>query len=143
MNKAGNHGCVMRSFIEDVVTNGQLHLIDELAHPDMVDEANQAFGGPPGRDGLVAHVIGFRKNISQPQIEIRAVVGSDSQVMAWWSFSGIHSGPWLGIKPTNEAFTAEVFSFFSLREGRIERYRLWLHAALNPPVTFDSRTANR
>ena len=103
----------MRSFLEDVVTSGQLDMINELAHPDMVDEANQAFGGPPGRDGLVAHVIGFRKNIGQPQIEIHEVVGGDSQIMAWWSFSGIHSGPWLGIKPTNEAFTAQVFSFFS------------------------------
>ena len=133
----------MRTFLEEVVTNGRLDLIETLAHSDVLDEANRAFGGPPGRAGLIAHVKGFRKNIGEPKIEIREIVGNDNQVMAWWSFSGIHSGPWLGIKATNQTFTAEVFSFFNLRDGRIDRYRLWLRADLDPPVTFDSRTGSR
>lgn len=44
------------TYLTDVVQGGQLDLIEDLAQPDMVDEANQAFGGPPGRAGLVAHL---------------------------------------------------------------------------------------
>ena len=131
---------LMRDYLDKVVAGGELTLLDHMAHADMVDEANAAFAGPPGRDGLIAHVKGFRKNVSQPEIRIHEIVGEASRVMAWWSFSGTHAGPWLGIEPTHAHFTANVFSFFALRNGLIERYRLWLQAELNPPVTFDSRT---
>lgn len=57
----------MTTYLTDVVQEGRLDLIEELAQPDMVDEANQAFGGPPGRDGLVAHVVGFRRNVDDFQ----------------------------------------------------------------------------
>ena len=87
---------LMRTYLEEVVNNGQLDLIDELAHRDVVDEANQAFNGPPGRAGLVAHVKGFRRNIDALDITITRIVGDDTTVMSWWSFTGIHAGPWLG-----------------------------------------------
>lgn len=45
----------------------------------MVDEANQAFGGPPGRAGLVAHVKGFRRNIEDLNIEIQNIVGNTDE----------------------------------------------------------------
>ena len=130
---------LMRVYLVDVVQQGKLELIDTLALPDMVDEANQAFGGPPGRDGLVAHVKGFRRHIEQPEVLIRRIVGNEQEVMAWWSFQGIHAGPWLGVEPSGKEISATVFSFFALQRGRIARYRLWLQASLEPPVTFDSQ----
>ena len=51
---------LMETYLEDVVANGRIELIEALARPDMVDEANQAFGGPPGRGGRVGQVSGGR-----------------------------------------------------------------------------------
>ena len=133
----------MHTYLHEVVARAKLNLIDELAHEDMVDEANAAFGGPPGRAGLVAHARGFLKHVQDVEVLVQQIVGNEQQAMGWWSFEGKLAGPWLGRKPTGERFGAEVFSFFDLREGRIERYRLWLHAALTPPVIFDSQTALR
>ena len=59
---------LMRTYLTEVVQGGRLELIEELAHADMVDEANQMFGGPPGREGLVQHVVGFRKYITDLKI---------------------------------------------------------------------------
>lgn len=133
----------MRTYLEEVVANGRLELIEELAHPDMVDEANQAFGGPPGRDGLVAHVKGFVRNIDDLHLTIERIVAGDQSVMAWWSFTGTHAGPWLGRPPTDEPLSATVFSFFDVVDGRISRYRLWLHAAFDQPVIFDTTRPGR
>lgn len=47
-------------------------------------------------------------------------------------------GPWLGRTPTGEAISGTTFSFFDLVDGRISRYRVWLHAVLDEPVVFDS-----
>jgi predicted ester cyclase len=65
------------------------------------------------------------------------VAGTDD-VMAWWSFTGTHVGPWLGRAPTGQEISGTTFSFFDLVDGRISRYRVWLHAELDEPVLFDS-----
>ena len=128
----------METYLSGVVADGNLALIEELARPDMVDEANQAFGGPPGRDGLVAHAVGFRRNIGDLQVTVDRIVAGDDNVMAQWSFTGKHIGPWLGRHPTDNDISGTVFSFFDLIDGRISYYRVWLLAQFDEPVVFDS-----
>jgi len=129
---------LMEAYLLEVVRNGRIEVIERLAQPDMVDEANQAFGGPPGRDGLVAHVVGFRRNVGDLQITIDRIIAGRDEVMARWSFTGKHVGPWLGRAPTGRDISGTVFSFFDLTDGRISRYHLWLHAVFDEPVVFDS-----
>ena len=129
---------LMQTYLIDVAGEGRVELIERLAQPDMVDEANAAFGGPPGRAGLVAHVVGFRRHIGDLSVTIDRIVAGDDEVMAWWSFTGTHIGPWLGRPATGREVTATIFSFFDLVDGRISRYRLWLHAVLDESVVFDS-----
>jgi len=132
----------MEAYLTEVVVNGRLELIEELAHPDMVDEANQAFGGPPGREGLVAHARGFGRNISDLKVSIDQIVAGTDEVMAKWSFTGKLVGPWLGSTPTGKEISCTAFSFFTIRDGRISFYRVWLHAMLDEPVIFDSSSPN-
>ena len=133
---------IMETYLNEVAKNGNLDLIDELAHEDMLDEANQIFGGPKGRDGFKAHVVGFQRNITDATLEIKEIVGGNKQAMAWWQFSGHHTGPWLGINPTGQKISGTVFSFFDITEGKIARYRLWLCAYLPQKVVFDTSTGN-
>lgn len=128
----------MEIYLTEVAAKGRLELIEAIAHPDMIDEANQAFGGPPGRDGLVAHVKGFRRYIGSPEYKIHQVVAGRDDVMAQWTFTGTHDGPWLGQPPTGNEISGTVFSFFTLTDGLISRYRLWLCAQFDKLVVFDS-----
>lgn len=129
---------LMTTYLLEVVALGRLELLEELATPDVVDGANQAFGGPAGRDGLVVHVKGFRRALGALHISVDRIVAGDGEVMAWWSFTGDHVGPWLGRAPTGAEISGTVFSFFDLVDGRISRYRVWLHAAFEEPMIFDS-----
>ena len=129
---------LMRTYLEEVVTQGRLELVEAMSQPDMVDEANQAFGGPPGRAGLVAHVKGFRRAVGELQVTVDRIVAADSAVMAWWCFAGVHVGPWLGRQPTGKPIRGTVFSLFDLVDGRISRYRLFLHAELPESVVLDT-----
>lgn len=133
---------LMRTYLEEVVARGRLELIEELTNADMVDEANQAFGGPPGRAGLVAHVKGFRRNIGELEVTVERIVAGDNSVVAWWSFTGLLTGPWLGRPPTGKPIRASVFSFFDLVDGRINRYRLFLHAEFPESVVLDTSRPN-
>ena len=67
---------------------------------------------------------------------------NDDSVMAWWSFTGTHEGPWLGQPPTDEPIEGTVFSLFELTGGRISRYRLWLHAGFQEPMVLDTSSSN-
>ncbi len=129
---------VMVTYLVEVGGKGRFDLIDEIAHPNMIDEANQAFGGPPGRAGLVAHVKGFQKNLSEITSDIHQIVGGEDHVMAHWSFTARHTGPWLRRAPTGEMISANVFSFFTLKDGLICRYRLWICAEMDERIVFDS-----
>ena len=128
----------METYLIEVGQNARLDLIKNISQPDMIDEANRAFGGPAGRDGLVSHVKAFHRQIEEIKIEIKQIVGNESEVMAHWFFTGIHRGPWLGRKATGKEVSANVFSFFTLKSGLISYYRLWLYAMLDIPVIFDS-----
>jgi len=134
---------LMEVYLLEVGAKGRMELIEEIAHPDMIDEANQAFGGPEGRDGLVAHVEGFRRNVGDVEITIDRIVAGKDEVMARWSFTGKHVGPWLGRAPTGNEISGTVFSFFDLTDGRISYYRLWLQAMFDVPVVFDSSKPQR
>ena len=129
---------LMETYLLEVVANGRLDLIEELANPDMVDEANQAFDGPKGRAGLIAHVKGFRRHIGDLSITIDRIVAGTDDVMAQWSFTGKHVGPWLGRAPTGKEISGTVFSFFHLKDGRLDRYGLWLCAHFDEPVIIDT-----
>ena len=128
----------METYLIEVGQNGRLELIETIAQPDMVDEANRAFGGPAGRDGLIAHVKNFRRQIGELKLEIKQIVGNENEVIAHWFFTGIHKGPWLGREATGKEISAHVFSVFTLKEGLISYYRLWLQAMLDKPIIFDS-----
>jgi predicted ester cyclase len=133
---------LMRTYLEEVVARGRLELIEELSSADMMDEANQAFGGPPGRAGLVAHVKGFRRNVGDLGVTVEHIVAGDNSVVAWWSFTGLLIGAWLGRPPTGKPIRGSVFSFFDLVDGRINRYRLFLHAEFPESVVLDTSRPN-
>ena len=132
---------IMHIYLHEVAIAERLALLDEIAAADVVDEANQIFGGPPGRSGLVAHVQGFQRNVQNCKIRVERIVGDRSEAMAWWSFTGIHSGPWLGKPATGAPVAGTVVSCFDVAEGLIMRYRLWLHAEfVDCSAVFDTTT---
>lgn len=138
MNANREPEALMRTYLEQVVAEGRLELLEAMTRPDMVDEANAAFGGPPGRAGLIAHAKGFRRHVTELRVDVQRIVAGTDEVMAWWSFTGLHSGPWLGRPPSGKPIRGSVFSFFDLVDKRISRYRLFLVAEFPELVLFDT-----
>jgi predicted ester cyclase len=129
---------IMRTYLEEVLANERLELIPEIANEDMVDEVTAGAGGPPGRDGLVAHVNSFFNAFSDRKITIRRIVANDDEVMAWWIGDGINSGDLGTMAATGQPLTGHAFSFFDIRDGKISRYRLFAYFGYDPPVAVDT-----
>lgn len=129
---------IMRTYLEEVLVNERLDLIPEIANEDMIDEVTAGAGGPPGRDGLVAHVNSFFNSFSDRKITIRRIVANDDEVMAWWTGDGIPTGNPGAVVSGRESLTAHAFSFFDIRDGKISRYRLFAYFGSEPPIAVDT-----
>ncbi|MDE0422389.1 MAG: ester cyclase [Gammaproteobacteria bacterium] len=66
---------VMRRYLTEVVAQGKLELIDELAAEDMVDHTQTI----PGRAGLVAHVKSFRERNRDVELNVERIIASDDE----------------------------------------------------------------
>ncbi|MCY3813614.1 MAG: nuclear transport factor 2 family protein [Gammaproteobacteria bacterium] len=71
---------VMRRYLTEVVAQGKLEVIDELAADDMVDHTQSI----PGKAGLVAHVTRFRERNKDVELTVERVIAW----MTKWSASG-------------------------------------------------------
>ncbi len=137
MSRAANEQ-IMRTYLEEVGIKRRLDLIPEIAAEDMVDEVIAAEGGPPGREGLVAHVMGFHATFPEFTVTIRKILANDDEVMAWWTFEGSPVTEFWGVPPTGNSVSGHVFSFFSITDGKISRYRFFIHVGFDTPVSFDT-----
>ena len=101
---------VMTTYVHQVIGEARTDLLEELANQDMVDNAVVAAGGPTGIEGLRLHVNAAIAVMSDRSTTITRIVASDDEVVAWWTVSGVHAAPFLGVDATGRRFTAKALS---------------------------------
>lgn len=112
----------MELYLKDVVENGNLALLDELAAEDMVDHTAVAVGWGTGRQGLVRHVTEFRRIVPDLSVDIERIIASEDEVVGVWRVRGTHSGSLFGVPATHKPLDYRNASVFRVRSGRIIDY---------------------
>jgi len=113
---------VMRRYLTEVVGEGKLELLDEIAAPDMVDHTAVAAGWGTGRQGLVRHVTYFRETLPDLTVTIERLIASADEVVGIWRVAGSHAGPLFGYPPTGRRLEWTNASVFRVADGRITDY---------------------
>ncbi|MYJ74771.1 MAG: ester cyclase [Gammaproteobacteria bacterium] len=111
---------VMRRYLTEVVGEGKLELIDELAAEDMVDHTQTI----PGRAGLVAHVKSFRERNRDVELNVERIIASDDEVVGIWTWRATHSTDMYGVPPLGAKLEVRVASIFRLRDGMVIEYEV-------------------
>ena len=98
---------LVERLVRQVVNGGQVELIDELFAPDFVQTAREWFGA-------------FRASFPDLHMEIVETVTEGDRIVARFTCSATHLGPWRGHEPTGRRFEDidEVY-FFRIADGRI------------------------
>lgn len=98
---------IVRRVIEDVISGGDLELIDELFSERLARRARRWFAP-------------FRASFPDVRMEVVQLVAEGDTVVGRFLCSGTHLGPWQGHEPTGQRFERvdEVY-FFRLEDGRI------------------------
>ena len=115
---------VMNRYLNDVLSERRLEVIEEIAAEDMKDYSQEI----PGRAGLVHHVRDFWRIFPEVEIKVIRTVAEEDQVVGIWRFRGIPKAEYWGMKPNGTSVEVVVWSCFRLVDGLVTDYWLTYNA---------------
>lgn len=124
---AENNKQVVTRWYQDVLTDGNLGLIDELFAPTYTHHEEIVPGGwPRGSAGAqaIAHTYRTASNDIRYTIEDQLVEGS--KVVTRWTAHGTHTGSFLGAPGSGKQYTISGISIERIENGKIaETWSNW------------------
>ena len=126
---------VIRRYFEELFTQGQLHVIDELLHPSYVNHSPSP-GLPPGRDGLRIVVPALRTAFPDLTYTIEELVIGVDAVATRTTLRGTHRGEFFGLSPTGRSFMVQQMTIERFEGDLIvAHYRVTDEASLMRQLT--------
>lgn len=115
---AEENKALARRFPEDVVTKGNIDLLDELLTEDFVDHFlfGQKVHGIPDTKKQAQML---RNGFPDITATVEDAVAEDDRVALRVTATGTHDGPFMGLEPTGESFTIQNMAFFRIENGRV------------------------
>ena len=99
-----NNKLIVRKYIEEVINTGNIDKIENYISPDYTE----IFEGKMyklGIEGVKEHVKGVRNTYNGLHLTIEKQFAEGDWVISCITAEGIHSGEWMGIKPTGKKVT--------------------------------------
>ena len=104
---------IARRFIEEILGQGSLHLIDQIAVPGFVDHSLPN-GVTPGQS-----IAAFRAGFPDVKFTVEDQVVDGDKVVTRWVARGTHTGDLYGIPPTNRPMTLTGISIYRIANDKI------------------------
>jgi steroid delta-isomerase-like uncharacterized protein len=125
--RAEDNQALVRRYLEEVINQGKLAVIDEIVASDYV---GHTMGAPEvkGREGLKQRVTMTRAAFPDVHITVDDLVAAGDKVATRTTFHGTHKGEYLGIAPTDKAITAPGIGIMRIANGKIQEN--WLAGTL-------------
>jgi len=108
---------IVRRFIE-AYNKRNLDVFDDLLAPDYFDHTSQV--GPEGLKQLMNMAF---KAFPDFHETIEDIIAEGDKVWVRITFTGTHSGEWMGIAPTGKKITTEMVDIFRIVNGKLVEYR--------------------
>ncbi len=102
---------------EEVLNEGRLELLDEIAQPDLV-EHNPFPGQAQGVEGLKQRVSMVRSAFD-PHFTIEHLLADGDKAAVMWTNRGTQLVEWFGVPATGKSFAINGIDIFRFRDGRL------------------------
>ena len=98
---------------------GCLHIVDELAAPDIV----VSYPSPPepihGAEAFKAYLTELFTGLPDVSVTVEDTIAEGAKVACRWKWRGTHKGPLFGIPPTGRSVEITGFTFYSIANGKV------------------------
>ncbi|ELZ58448.1 MULTISPECIES: ester cyclase [unclassified Haloferax] len=106
-----------RRFPEEVASEGNVGLIDEICTADVIDHS--PLGEVRGRDELKAQISGLRESFSDFSATVEDAITEGDTVAMRVTLRGTHDGAFMGIEPTGKTIEVGNMVFTRIEDGVI------------------------
>jgi steroid delta-isomerase-like uncharacterized protein len=109
---------VMRRLYDEIFSQGNIDLIDELMADDFVEHEELPPGIPPGKGAVHALVTMLREAFPDFRATAEEMLEDGDKVVTRARFSGTHQGEFMGIPATGNAVDISVIDIVEFRDGK-------------------------
>lgn len=106
-----------RRWFEEVWNQRRIKSIDGLTAPDCLGHHED--GEKRGREAWKEMYTRFISAIPDVRIAVEAVLSDGNEAVVRWRSSGTHSGPGLGVSPTNRRIDVRGMTWLRFEDGKI------------------------
>ena len=112
---------IVRKWIDEGFSRGQLELADQLVAEGIVNHTAQP-GQAPGREGVKAAVQMLRAAFPDLSIKVHDMIAHGDKVAVRDEITGTHQGVFNGVQPTGRKVSVGRISFYKLKDGMISEH---------------------
>jgi predicted ester cyclase len=106
-----------RRTLEEIFPNGDAAGLAEVVHPDCVSHEAPP-GALQGLEGMTRTMRWLQGAFSERRYEIHQVIGDGDTVAVHCTFSGRHTGEFMGMAPTNRPFAVRQVHIVRFEHGK-------------------------
>ena len=106
-----------RRMYNEVISNGDFDVLDELIHDDFV-EHEELPGLPTDKEAPRAFFTMFRAAFPDLNASIEDMIQEGDKLVVRSRMSGTHKGEFMGIPPTNNKFDVQAIDEVEFRDGK-------------------------
>ena len=110
---------IIRRWLEEGWTNGNLSVADELIDPDFIAHVAGGQAVPSGPDGVRQIVTAWRTGFPDGRMVIDDLIGVADKVVIRMTWRGTHQGDFYGIAPTNRQVSVTSIGIDRVVNGKI------------------------
>jgi steroid delta-isomerase-like uncharacterized protein len=111
---------VVRRFLEEIFTGGNLELVEELFAPHYVLHDPSVPGEVRGPEGIKQYVGMYRGAYPDTRFTVEDQIAEGDEVVTRWTGRGTHQGELMGIPPTGQEVTVTGIEFDRVSGGKLE-----------------------
>ena len=108
----------VRRIADEIFSRRKLDVIDDIFAPHYVGHTQHG-KVVHGAAGLKQFVAQYLAAFSHTQSVVEDQVAEGDRVVVRLTFTGTHTGPWMGIPPTGKPVTVKGMALYRLQDGKI------------------------
>jgi len=115
---AQDNKALVRRFVDEVQSGGNISLIDEICSPEFVNHSAPP-GVPADCEGIKIVTAMFRGAFPDSYFTVEDMIAEGDKVATRKTFHGTHEGEFMGIPPSGRSVSMGLIDVVRIDDGRV------------------------